>query len=326
MATRPDSLETTRLTIELLRRIPSNRPVSAMELHTQLNEAGFTRDLRSIQRLLDVLSDHYEIERNTLSKPYGYQWKPNSRGLSLQVMNEQESLLLALAERYLRNLLPTSVMVSMEAFFDQAHRNLLPTPMHSDEQEWLQKVRVVNTTPELIPPTIRPGVMEAVSNALFKNYWLEVDYRNAKQHLKKNAKVMPLGLVQQGVFLYLVCRFDGFDNERNLVLHRLEAARSLELPFERPQDFNLARYDDDGRFHWGNGNRVQVTFDLKKEVGYHLLEAKLSKDQTVDEVGDCYRFTATVVTGILFWNWLKGLGGVLVGQPIPVLKGIPATS
>lgn len=35
---------------------------------------------------------------------------------------------------------------------------------------------------------------------------------------------MPPGLAQQGVCLFLVCRFVGYENERSLALHRLNKA------------------------------------------------------------------------------------------------------
>ena len=126
MPRRPDNLETVRLTIELLRRIPRGRKVSAPELHEQLVEAGIERDLRTVQRQLEMLAENFDIERDDKSKPYGYRWKENARGLSMPMMTEQEALLLALAERQLRSLLPASLMRSMEGFFAQAARNLGP--------------------------------------------------------------------------------------------------------------------------------------------------------------------------------------------------------
>ena len=50
MAKRSDTLETVLLAIELLRRIPRGRKVTASELHRQLKDAGFDRDLRTVQR------------------------------------------------------------------------------------------------------------------------------------------------------------------------------------------------------------------------------------------------------------------------------------
>ncbi len=71
MPKRPDTQDTVLLAIELLRRIPKKRKVTAQELHKQLNNLGIERDLRSIQRQLKELSNHFEIERDDSAKPYG---------------------------------------------------------------------------------------------------------------------------------------------------------------------------------------------------------------------------------------------------------------
>ena len=52
MATRPDNKTTLRLAVELLKRIPRRRKISAKELQEQLRDAGIERTLRSIQRQL----------------------------------------------------------------------------------------------------------------------------------------------------------------------------------------------------------------------------------------------------------------------------------
>jgi len=307
MPRRPDTKETVLLALELLRRIPRNSKVSAPELHRQLIEAGVERDLRTIQRQLAMLSEHFDIECDERSKPYGYRWKEQAQGLALPMLNEQESLLLTLAEQHLRNLLPASLMKSMEGFFGQARTNLGPNASPKREREWLSKVRVVSTTQPLLPPKIRPGVFEEVSNALFGNRWLTVDYKNAAGK-EKTSDVMPLGLAQQGPRLYLVCRYRDFENERSLALHRIVSAKASTLPFERPKEFDLQKYDDDGRFGFGEGKRIRLSFLIDKPAGFHLLESPLSVDQQVKEVGDQYEITATVVqTAQLEW-WLRGFG------------------
>src|SRR3546814_5998916 len=90
---------------------------------------------------------------------------------------------------------------------------------------------------------------------------------------------MPLDLAQQGPRLYLVCRFRNFENERSLALHRIIAARALTLTLDRPKDFKLQQYDDDGRFGFGEGNRIRLTFEIEKTAGLHLLESPLSVDR-----------------------------------------------
>lgn len=312
MAKRPDTHETVLLALELLRRIPRNRKVSAAELHQQLTSAGVQRDLRTIQRQLEMLSEHFEIERDDRNKPYGYRWKERAKGLALPMLTEQESLVLTLAEQHLRNLLPANLMKSMEGFFAQARTNLGPHADAKRSREWLSKIRVISTTQPLLPPKIKPGVFEEVSNALYGNRWLNMKYKNAAGK-ESDKDVMPLGLAQQGPRLYLVCRYRDYDDERTLAVHRIISAKASTLTFERPKEFDLQKYDDDGRFGFGEGKRVRLTFCIDKEAGFHLLETPLSTDQQVKEIGDQLQISATVVdTAQLEW-WLRGFGDQVSG-------------
>ena len=313
MAKRPDTLDTALLMVELLRRIPRGRKVTTGELHQQLKSAGFDRDLRTIQRQLEILSEHFDIERDERSKPYGYRWLERAQGLAVPRLTPQESLLLLLAQEHLKNLLPARLMQSMDGFFTQARRNLGDSQGQGAdparlEREWPRKVRVVATSQPLLPPTIAPGVLEAVSEALYANLWLQLDYHNAAGK-RRQTRVMPLGLAQQGPRLYLVCRFDGFDNERSLALHRIHSAEVSTLTFERPPGFDLAQYDADGRFGFGEGQRVRLTFQIEKKAGLHLLETPLSIDQQVREVdGGWLEVSATVVDSAMLEWWLRGFG------------------
>ena len=282
MAKRPATIETTLLAIELLRRIPRTRRVTARELHQQLWDAGIERDLRTIQRQLDMLSNHFDIECDMRSRPYGYRWLEHSRGLTLPVLSPQESLLLDMAQAHLRPLLPTRLMKSLSHIFSQAQRNLAVRDQAHLEREWPEKVRVVETSQPLLPPLIDENVFNAVSEALYANHWLHVTYCNASGK-QTRSNVMPLGLAQQGPRLYLVCRFEGYENERSLALNRIVEAEASSLSFSRPAEFNLAKYHDDGRFGFGEGKRIKLSFTIERSRGLHLLESPLSLDQVCSE-------------------------------------------
>ena len=308
MAKRSDTLETVLLAVELLRRIPRGRKVTASELHLQLKDAGINRDLRTIQRQLEMLSEHFEIERDDRSKPYGYRWLEQAKALAVPNLTPQESLLLQLAAEHLKNLLPARLMKSMEGFFSQAKRNLGPECNARLEREWPSKVRVVATSQPLLPPKIVSGVFEVVSEALYSNHWLHLDYRNSGGKRNK-IEVMPLGLVQQGPRLYLVCRYRGYENERNLALHRMLSAEMSTLTFDRPKEFDLKKYDDDGRFGFGQGRKVRLTFRITRDAGIHLLESPLASDQQVITLEDGrLEITATVVDSAMLEWWLRGFG------------------
>ena len=82
----------------------------------------------------------------------------------------------------------------------------------------------------------------------------------------------------------LLNNFEGFDNERSLALHRIISAEASTMSFERPPEFDLKKYDDDGRFGFGEGERIRLTFRINKPNGFHLLESPLSTDQEVREL------------------------------------------
>lgn len=321
MPRRPDNLETLHLCLELLKRIPRQRKIDSRELQLQLKEAGFERDMRTIQRQLESLCVHFDIEKDDSSRPYGYRWKEGAQGLSLPGLTEQESLLLILAEQNLRHQLPAALMKSMQGFFDQARRNLSLSQSGvaaNRAREWMNKVRVVSTTLPMQPPKIMPDVFEQVSQALYNNRWLEISYTNALGKQTKT-KVMPLGLAQQGVRMFMPCRFEGYDDIRNLALHRIKSAQSTSQPFQRPVDFDLQAYDDNGRFAFGQGHQLSIQLWIKDELAVLLAESPLSADQQITPApkGQAgFELTATVTESALLVWWLRSQGpGVKVLAP-----------
>lgn len=321
MATRPDNKTTLRLAVELLKRIPRRRKISAKELQEQLRDAGIERTLRSIQRQLAVLVETFDIECDASAGAYGYRWKEGVNGLSLPGLTEQESLLLMLASKHLEHLLPASLMGAMESFFEQARRNLAPTQPGATprpESQWLKKVRVVGTSVPMLPPSIAPGVFEELSSAIFKDQWLEITYRNAKDEIK-DKKVMPLGIAQQGQRLFVPCVFHGYTDVRNIAVHRIIRARNTGQSFERPKEFDLEAYDDSGRFGYGKGEKISIRLWINDYLKLLLEETPLSEDQTIVAAADGaagWELTATVTDSMLLVWWLRSQGrGVRVLGP-----------
>jgi predicted DNA-binding transcriptional regulator YafY len=306
MPQRSNNLETLLMSLEILKRIPRGRKISAPELQGQLREAGFDRNLRTIQRQLDTLSEHFDIDRDERSKPYGYSWKSASGGFSLPGLNEQESVLLSLAEQHLSNLLPASLMKSMAGFFDQA-RLRLEDDRSKGAKKWQHKVKVVGTTQRLLPPKMDKEVFHAVSNALYADHWLDVSYVNAGG-ARTDSRVMPLGLAQQGTRLLLVCRFDGYDDERSLALHRINSATDTGLSFQRPSEFDLERYEAAGRFGFSTGKAIDLVFSLPKLTGVHLIESPLAENQTFIATEKDYQFSVTLPESEQLKWWLRGFG------------------
>ncbi|CAK2219473.1 WYL domain-containing protein [Vibrio crassostreae] len=295
------------LVLEILKRIPKHRKITALEIREQLEAIGISRDIRTIQRNLEMLSEHFAIDRDTRSKPYGYSFERSSHTLGASSLNAHESLLLALAEKHLKLLLPKDVMQSLRPHFTEAKYNLEFDPKNHKDRVWKDKIKVVTESQPLLAPKIDNKVLESISKALYEDRLLTVTYHNANKQVRTST-VMPLGLAQQGVRLYLVCRFEGFNNERSLAVHRINDAIVSSFNFKRPESFSLAKYDSDGRFGFGEGESCQVQFDIDKQAGYHLVETPLSEDQAIEELESTYRVSATVIDSFLLDKWLKSFG------------------
>ncbi|MBN6709969.1 WYL domain-containing protein [Haemophilus haemoglobinophilus] len=303
-----DKYSTLQFQLKLLSLIPKNKRISSKELQERLQEAGYKRDLRSIQRHLAALCEQFEQHLDCDgNKPAGYKWKEQSCGLSLPMLNEQQSLVLMLAKNHLSALLPSNIMSIMEPFFVQAERNLIYDNKYTEGHQWLEKTCIVPTSQPLIPAEIAPEIFKSVSLALYRNKWLSIGYRNQKGK-EHSARVMPLALAQQGASSYLVVQYEN-GSILHLALHRILSAEISTMSFERPQAFNLKEYISEGHFGFGDGKKIKLTFSITKWAGFHLTETPLSKDQIILEEDDKhYRFQATLVdTEMLNW-WLAKFG------------------
>ena len=313
MATRPDNIATLNLALALLKNIPQRSRITSVQLRERLLEVGIERDLRSIQRQLDLLCQHFDIECDRRSKPYGYRWKENAKGFSVPGLTEQESLLLMLAKEHLTHLLPASLMSSMSGFFEQARRNIQEAQTSGGkkpESRWLKKVRVVSNTVPMLAPKIAAGVFEELSSALYNDQWLNITYRNAKGQIK-HKQIMPLGIAQQGQRLFVPCIFQGFSDVRLIAVHRISEAGNTRLPFERPKGFDLEAYDDMGRFGYGNSEKIDIKLWINDYLKLLLEETPFSKDQLIKPMSngtDGWELSATVIKSMQLVWWLKSQG------------------
>ncbi|MBS9783373.1 MAG: WYL domain-containing protein [Pasteurella sp.] len=304
--THKEAQKTALLLLEILHHIPKRGQITAQEIHQRLISAGHNLTLRTVQRHLKDICQQFDIECNDTSKPYGYRWLEKAESFALPNLTPQESLLLNLAEKQLAHLLPTKVFDNLSGFFEQARKNLHPLNSEYPEvaKQWKNKVRVVADRQPLLPPDIDENVFDTVSNALYYNHWLEISYQKINGD-KSNPIIMPLGLAQQGERMYLVCRYQGFNNERSLAIHRIKDAKMLTQQFKYPNDFSLEQYDNNGHFLLGHGKQITLKFNIKPERGIYLYETPLSADQIIIDNKDYLAITATVIDSKMLTWWLN---------------------
>ncbi|MGD9889067.1 MAG: helix-turn-helix transcriptional regulator [Halothiobacillaceae bacterium] len=308
MAASPSSaLESAFLILAILRRIPRRRFTTCADIQSALESEGYARDIRSIQRYLDAICTHFPVECDTRGKPYGYRWRNEAHGLGLPMLTPSEALLLHLASAELSEMLPAHVLSSLKPLLGSALWQLELDPKAAPARQWLRKVRRIPARQPLLPPKLQPGILENISEALFHERKLDIRYRNAQGETRERI-VWPLGLGQQGVRLYLVCRFEGYDNQRILALPRIEYANVRMETFDYPEDFDLERYNGEGGFAFGDGQKVRLHFFIDKTIGLHLTESPLSSDQSVIEHDNALEISATVMDSALLHQWIKGWG------------------
>jgi predicted DNA-binding transcriptional regulator YafY len=312
--------DTLKFSLELLRRVPLTKKVTANELQRQLDAIGVVRTQRAVRMQLDTLAELGEVVGDG-GRPIGYRRVAKARGFDASRMTEQESLLLMLAQKLLTSLLPPSLVQGLDGFFERARREFDPYGDDTLARQWLAKVHVSSELPMLVPPQILDEVMETVSHALYQNLPLTIDYRHGDGTESHN-KARPLGLVQQGARMYLVCSVAGKALPYPFALHRMRKVTAVKAAFERPADFDLKRFDDEGGISFATGRIVKVTFRIRNKAGLHVTESPLSDDQVFVDEGGSFLFTATYPESLRLDRWLGSFGDDLEVVETVVVEGV----
>ena len=66
MSSRSSNNEVASLSLEILKRIPKKRKITAKEIQEQLSSSGIERSLRTIQRNLDMLSRDFDMRKRRI--------------------------------------------------------------------------------------------------------------------------------------------------------------------------------------------------------------------------------------------------------------------
>lgn len=307
--------------LDILRVVPPhNEPgITITEIEKRLKSLGIIRNVRALQRSVSALKKSY-LDIKQVGNTYSIK-KKDLAEISFGRLSRQESLLLTLAYKQLESMLPASLKTGLKSLFDQAFVSMQTNQQAELDRQWLQKIYAANSTQPLIPKESNHGILENVSNALYANHYLRVNYVN-KVGQEREGDVMPLALVQQGNKMLLVCRCDAWDQSElqrdpgvrtpinwNLMLHRIVTAEVLpNRSFHYPKDFDVKEYERQGGFGIGNGRMIKLRFDMKSEFALSLLETKLSKDQKHVDHGDWITIQATVADTFILDHWLRGFG------------------
>ena len=315
--------------VTMLQLIPRRAPgVSRAEISEKLEYRGYEVSDRTVQRDLVRLSAEYPLLCDEQSTPRWY-WAPNAPEITLPGHDAFSALTWQLIEQHLKPLLPPALAREAQAHIESA-RDYLNRESVSQYRRWVDRVRVLPRSMQLLPPDTEPGVFERIYEGLLKSRQLAIDYQSRVDGARRSMRIHPLAMVVRDSVQYLIVTIDDFDDLRQLAMHRVLSAELLEQPAREPKGFNLDAYISEGHFSYSYGSKIKLVLKFDPYTAQHLKETPLSPDQRIRELPDGQiEISAHVDDSDQLRWWLLGFGeNVEVLKPVALrrhMRDISAT-
>lgn len=321
----------------LLQSIPREPgAASSQQIHAKLKERGYAVTPRTVERDLRKLEQAgFPLVVDESQQPFLWSWSRSAPALMLPMPTISEAVLLVAARDYLKPVLPPALMAALAPTMDNAAAMLASAEKSNEMARWRNKVRVALPNQPLIAPTVAPNVLEPICTALMQETQVEITYRSrsvntpgeeigaaapgasAPDAKGKTRKLLihPHALIHRGIVSYLVGVCEGYSDMRLFALHRIKAAKNTYSSMQVSPGFKLDDYLSEGFADFGDGERKVLKAHIAPEVAAHLLECKLSTDQTLkplEKPAGWFELRATVMdTPQLTW-WLRAYGDKVV--------------
>ena len=311
---------------QILSRLSTGKWMGTRELQEILQREGIDISLRTIQRDLNQISLRFPIE-SSKTVPQGWRWRSDAPIQSLPHMTSSQAVTFMMVEEHLKHLLPPSLIEEMNPWFDLARRSL---STQNNVRQWINRVRIVPATQPLIPPVVEKQAQQAIYEGLLQDKQLECVYQGRNLSGEEKTYILnPLGLVQKGAIIYLICTRQDKTDIQTFALHRFKSASVLNSRAMHPVDFDIDAYIDSGalgfRVDYNQATQnIVLKLIMSEQDAHYFDESQLSKDQTIEKLADgLAQVTANVpFTSQLVW-WLRGFGNKIQQiEPIEVANAV----
>lgn len=297
---------------EMLKLIPSHGPgITASEMRVQLENNGYTVTKRTVERDLISLSAQFGLRRNEKSIPHGWQWVPELRH-EFGSIELKDAVSLVMAEDLLKQTLPNEMLTTLEPKFKQA-RSKLKAIGKNPLSKWTEKLRYIPNTLSTQPPTIIPGVLKTVQDALMTEKQIEVTYAPFQQK-DKTYRLHPLSIIQRGITPYLVATAFDYPDPRIFALQRISKATATDEAISIPKNYSVDNYINSGAMDFGTGNPITLKANLSNELASYLTETPLAEDQKIDYMNNQLTVTVHDTWQLYFWI-LSQAAGIKINSP-----------
>jgi predicted DNA-binding transcriptional regulator YafY len=301
---------------EMLKKIPARAPgITANELTSWLKDQGFAVSKRTVERDLNELSALFGIMRNDVSIPYGWHWMPGKQ-YEFSSVELTDAVSLKIAEDILRKLLPSKMLLALEAKFEQARDKLNALKDEHPYANWSDKVRYLPTTMNLLPPNISEACLTAVQQAVLEGMQIEVHYASFNRSEVSVQALHPLGLVLKGNTPYLVATAFDYEDVRLYAIHRMQKVRVLSARLNTPDGFSVDKYISDGAMEFGGGEKITLKATLSNELAMYLTETPMVADQKITHRDGQWQITAKLRDTLQLHFWIMSQGAsITVNSP-----------
>lgn len=314
---------------QILSLLTTGKWLGTRQLQEKLELESVMVSLRTVQRDLNQLAQRFPIENNK-ETPQGWRWRANAPLQSLPHMTSSQAVTFMMVEEHLKHLLPPSLIEEMNPWFDLARHSL---SSQNNARQWINRVRIVPASQPLIPPTVDKQAQQGIYEGLLQDKQIECLYRARIHQAESKTYILnPLGLVQKGAVIYLICTRQGQSDVQIFALHRFQSTKVLESRALHPIHFNIDDYIESGALGFRvdfNQPTQHVMLQLKMDerTAQMFYESPLSTDQHIQILDDDLVSVEANVpfTSQLIW-WLRSFGKKIIEiQPLEVAHAVYET-
>ncbi|MFS1424372.1 helix-turn-helix transcriptional regulator [Shewanella sp. 10N.286.48.B5] len=271
---------------------------------------------RTVERDLMELTNIFGLTFG--DSPEGYKWSfsYDSPYQFIPSIGIEEALSLKMVQTHLHNFLPSQTFEKLSALFIKSDHILR---QKSSLAQWPNLIKEIPSSLSFKPINVDQVVINNIYTALLEQKCLEIRYH------KKNKfyRIKPVGILVRDCKLVLVCQYEGYENLRNLLVHRIHEA--IVTNEKHQLSIDLQSYINKQAVAVSLSKKnIKLVIEVKGYVKGLLTENTLTESQKLTHLNDTWaRVQADVPYNLELENWLQSqIQHIKIIAPISIKERI----
>jgi predicted DNA-binding transcriptional regulator YafY len=293
--------------LQLIPRSPDS--LSIDEIIVLLEQLGYTKDKRTIQRDLVKLEFKFGLECRTEGTKNFWSYKKNTPTKTFPDMDEHTALSFQLLNSFMQPLLPPETVKAIHPWVKISGERL--SNREGVSARWKEKIHVLPLGLPRLPPKLKSNIQEEIYQATLRELSLNILYRKRGAMQPEHYLLSPLGLVIRDQITYLVAAKNETKELRYFALHRVVTAKIMQdEKFVKVADFKLKHYVDEMfGFKMGPSPTLQLKLRLNKYAAQTVEENPISAKQTLTPENASYLLTVDDAPNTFeLRQWIRSMG------------------